>query len=95
MPTKTMDGVPYPAGAFLYVPDPAKPSTWKLRIGDRKGKPDVAQMGAAAAALTVGYRGRTVDLPDDLKARLIAKLRGIYKRLKEEPPSSIADAVAE
>ena len=27
---KTEDGVQYPAKAFAYVPDPNKPSTWKL-----------------------------------------------------------------
>ena len=31
---KTEDGVQYPAQAFAYVPDPYKPSTWKLRLWD-------------------------------------------------------------
>ena len=32
--TKEVDGKEYPASEFAYVPDPEKPSTWKLPIFD-------------------------------------------------------------
>ncbi|MEC9058100.1 MAG: hypothetical protein VX410_01025, partial [Actinomycetota bacterium] len=32
--TKREDGEDFPAEAFAYVPDPEKPSTWKLRLWD-------------------------------------------------------------
>lgn len=46
-PMKTEDGKQYPAEAYLYMPDPEKPSTWKLRIWEDIGKWQLS-LGAAA-----------------------------------------------
>jgi len=80
--TKTDNGVKFTAAAYLYVPDPDKPSTWKLRIQETPGKVTVRQLGRAAAALSPkGYRGRRVSLPaDDRRVcakKLISKYRGL------------------
>lgn len=68
--TKTDDGNEYPAKAYAYVPDPEKPSTWKLRLWQT---PEMGvtrrQVGLAIAALGKGYRGNRVRIPSaDLPA---------------------------
>lgn len=66
-PMKTEDGVPYPAEAFAYVPDPEKPSTWKLRLWeDPEKKETPRQAGLAIAALSPGgFRGNRVEIPSE------------------------------
>ena len=45
---KTEDGEVFPASDYAYVPDPEKPSTWKLRLTSTPGgKPDSRIVGAA------------------------------------------------
>lgn len=62
--TKTDDGEEYPAEAYAYVPDPDKPSTWKLRLWQTpEMKVTRRQVGLAVAALGKGYRGQRVQLP--------------------------------
>jgi len=84
--TKTEDGESYPASAFAYVPDPDKPSTWKLRLWeDPEKKVTKAQLGRAAAALSPGgFRGNKVDLPSNAVAGVKAKIRAAYKKLGVE-----------
>jgi hypothetical protein len=74
--TKTVDGKSYPASDFLVMGDPEKPSTWHLPV-KRNGKPNHRLMGAAKAALTVGYRGNKYEGPDKQKA--ISKLKALYR----------------
>ena len=58
-----MDGKEYPASEFAYVPDPEKPSTWKLPIFDAH------HVGGALAAMTSDYRGNPAEIPErDRKA---------------------------
>jgi len=54
---KEVDGNWYPASEFAYVPDPEKPSTWKLPIFDMR------HVGGAEAALDSDYRGNPVEIP--------------------------------
>lgn len=63
--TKREGGEDFPAQAFAYVPDPQKPSTWKLRLWDSLAdKVTAAQVGRAVAALGAGgFRGNRVQLP--------------------------------
>ena len=84
---KTEDGEKYPAAAFLYVPDPEKPSSWKLRIWETVAKKVTRrQLGRAAAALSPGgFRGQRVDLPSGEVGRVKAKLRALYKGLGVGP----------
>ena len=49
--TKKVDGEAHPASDFAYVPDPEKPSTWKLPIFNMR------HVGGALAAMTSDYRG--------------------------------------
>ena len=76
--TKTVDGKPRPAGDFLVVEDPDKPSTWHLPV-KVNGKPDHKLMAAARAALTApgGHRGKKYEGPD--KAAALKKLKALYK----------------
>lgn len=53
-----MDGEAHPASDFAYVPDPEKPSTWKLPIFNMR------HVGGALAAMTSDYRGTPVEIPE-------------------------------
>lgn len=83
--TKTVDGVALPAGAFAYVPDAEKPSTWKLPLytsaASVPDSPDAARVGAAVAALGPrGYRGRRVEIPSSDRAKVIGRVRAAWLR---------------
>ena len=84
-PYQTRDGKPYPKEAFLYVPDPEKPSTWKLPIAEYvNGKLVVTRRKLAQAALAIGpkgFRGNRVQLPDGVKKDVIKKLLNWFKKL--------------
>ena len=82
-PMKTEDGEQYPASAFAYVPDPEKPSTWKLRIWESlTAKATRAQLGRASAALSPGgYRGNRVEIPTDDLPAVKKKIRSAYRSL--------------
>lgn len=56
--TKKVDGEAHPASDFAYVPDPEKPSTWKLPIFNMR------HVGGALAAMTSDYRGNPVEMKD-------------------------------
>ena len=80
--TKTEGDFEFTADAYLYVPDPEKPSTWKLRIEEEPGKVTVAQLGRAAAALGPGFRGQRVDLEPDARRAAARKLIALYRKLE-------------
>jgi len=93
---KTEGGVEYPASAYLYVPDKDKPSTWKLRYknyADGNLEIDQEQLGKAVAAFSPGgYRGNQVELPDEDRKKVLAKIKSIYRDLgvdEEEWPETI------
>ncbi|RLC65116.1 MAG: hypothetical protein DRI01_01965 [Chloroflexi bacterium] len=93
---KTDGGQKYTANDYLYVPDPNKPSTWKLRVAEYvngKKQITVAQLGRAAAALSPGgFRGQKVQLPPGEISKVKSKLRSLYKKLGVKPedmPASI------
>lgn len=70
----TKDG--HSRGDHLVQGEADDPSTWHLPV-KTGGKPDRRLMGAAKAALTVGYRGNKYEGPD--KAEALRKLRAMYK----------------
>lgn len=73
--TKREGGEDFPASAFAYVPDPEKPSTWKLRLWDSLSeKATTAQVGRAVAAMGKGFRGNKVSIPD-------ADIAGVKKKV--------------
>lgn len=96
--TKTEGGKHFPASDYAYVPDPEKPSTWKLRLTSEPGaEPDPAIVGAAAAALGPGYRGQKVDLPSNVRSAVVARVRAAWRKAnpdKEDTdmPNGIAKA---
>lgn len=83
---KTEDGEKYPAAAFAYVPDPEKPSEWKLRLWeDPTQKVTRRQLGAAAAALSPGgFRGQKVQIPSADLPAVKRKIRAEYRKLDVE-----------
>lgn len=94
--TKTEDGVEYPASAYLYVPDPDKPSTWKLRYKEYvDGRLQVtrAQLGRAATALSPGgFRGNRVELPEEDRKKVERKLLALYREHGWEPPRHLEES---
>lgn len=93
MAYKTDGGERYPPEAYLYVPDPNKPSTWKIRIWESPDRKITrAQLGRAAAALVEGFRGQVVDLPLPERKRLARKLVSLYREIgasDDEIPESL------
>ena len=81
--TKTEDGVEFPAAAFAFVPDPTKPSTWKLRLWETPDKKVTAtQVGRAIAALGPGgFRGNRVQIPAADLSGVKAKVRRAWKQV--------------
>lgn len=93
-PMKTEDGVEFPAEAFAYVPDPEKPSTWKLRLWeDPEKKVTARQVGMAVAALGAGFRGQKVDIPGEDLAAVKGKVRSAWSKAnpdrEDEMPSML------
>lgn len=79
--TKTEGGQQFPASDYAYVPDPEKPSTWKLRLTSTPGgDPDPRIVGAAAAALGPGFRGNRVEIPSGDRARVVARVRRAWRQ---------------
>ena len=76
-------GNSYPATAYAYVPDPSKPSEWKLRLWeDPQQKVTRAQLGRAAAAFSPGgFRGEQVQIPVADQAAVKAKIHSAYTTL--------------
>lgn len=78
---KTEGGKEFPASDYAYVPDPEKPSTWKLRLTSEPGEgPDPRIIGAAVAALGEGFRGQKVQVPEKDRAAVIARVRAAWKK---------------
>lgn len=74
--TKKVNGVAHERGDFLVAEDANDISTWRLPV-KVNGQPDPKLMGAAKAALTVGYRGNKYEGPG--KAEALKKLKALYE----------------
>lgn len=73
---KVEDGKTFTAADFAYVPDPAQPSTWKLRLTSEPGaNPDPGIVAAAVAALGEGFRGNKVEIPDSDRPAVLDKVK--------------------
>lgn len=89
-PMKTENGVKFPAEAYAYVPDPEKPSTWKLRLWETPEKKETPrQVGMAVAALGPGFRGNKVEIPPEDLPKVIRRVREAW--LKVHPNASEED----
>jgi hypothetical protein len=77
---QTQGGQCFPASDYAYVPDRTKPSTWKLRLTSTPGgKPDSGIVGAAAAALGPGFRGRKVQIPSSARGAVVSRVRAAWR----------------
>ena len=88
--TKTEADGSHPASDYAYVPDPNKPSTWKLRIDTKQNV-----SGAAAAMGPGGFRGQPVQMPMADRAAVKNKIRAAWRKFNpdkadSEMPPSIA-----
>lgn len=90
---KTEYGRQFPMGDYAYVPDPKKPSTWKLRLTADPGAGVNARIvGAAVAAVgPTGFRGRKAQIPNKdlpkVKAKILAAWKKLHPDAKELPAS--------
>jgi len=76
---KTEGGKKFPAGDYAHVPNPDKPSTWKLRLtSEPGGSPDPRIVGMAVAALGEGFRGNKVGIPAKDRAKVVARVRAAW-----------------
>ena len=95
--TKREAGADFPAGAFAFVPDGERPSTWKLRLFDKvadveANQPSIVQTGQAVAALgPSGFRGNPVDLPPGERSAVIRRVRAAWLRAREDDDVSRDD----
>lgn len=85
-----------PAKCYAYVPDPEKPSTWKLRYLNADGSVDETHLAAAAAAFSPGgFRGQKVQIPAENVAAVKKKLVAAYHKLGKkdaEIPKQLLEA---
>lgn len=103
-PKKTEAGKEFPAGAFAFVPEPDKPSTWKLKLFDEPAdvpdKPSVRLTAAAAAALGPGFRGQKVKLPADARESVKQKVRAAWLKARrlagnDDPEADLPNVLKE
>lgn len=85
--TKKVGGKSHPAGDFLVVEDPEKPTTWHLPV-KTNGKPDRKLAAGAWAALFSpgGFRGKKYAGPGIADAK--RKLKALYKAQDWDTPGS-------
>lgn len=63
---------------YAYVPDPNKPSTWKLRIDD------VTHVAGAIGAIGKGFRGNKVIIPKSAMPGVKAKIRKAWLKFHKD-----------
>lgn len=96
--TKTEDGVKFSASAYLIIPNPAAPSTWKIRLEESAGHVTVARLGRAAAALGPGFRTGKEQITKEERPEAIRKLRTLYREqgvAKADLPSILQQGLYE
>lgn len=76
--TKTEGNEELPASAYAYVPDPEKPSTWKLRIDD------AGHVGGAIAAIGKGFRGQKANIPSADLPAVKRKIRAAWLKFHKD-----------
>lgn len=79
------------ASDYAYVPDPGKPSTWKLRIDDKN------HVAGALAALGKGFRGKKVDIPANDLPAVRRKVMAAWKKFNpnKKAPSMLGNSASD
>lgn len=91
---KSVGGKSFPASDWAYVPDPSKPSTWKLRLtATPGGPPDARIVGAAVAALGAGFRGNKVEIPAGDLPKVKARVRAAWKKANAGKNETMPDVL--
>lgn len=92
---KREGGLDFPPRDFAYVPNPAQPATWRLRLTEEPGKVSLDQLQRAAAAISpAGFRGNRVEIPPAAASSVKRRLLAEFRRLKVDE-SEIPAAVKE
>lgn len=93
--TKRDGGVEYQASDYADVPDPDKPSTWKLLLAeDRSGNFTAAQVGRAITALQPGgFRGNRVDIGSSKQA-VISRIQSAIGKVPEEARANLRERLS-
>lgn len=92
-PIKREGGIDFPAQDYAWVPDPAKPATWKIRLTESPGKVSLAQLGKAAATLsTGGFRGQKAQIPQTALSAVKRRIRAEYRKMGV-PETSIPSSI--
>lgn len=73
-PKKTEMGKAFGAGDFAYVPDPAKPATWKLRLTDTPGGQPVSDI-VDAAVVSLGKAFGADDVTPEVHAEIVKRVQ--------------------
>jgi len=84
---KTEDGEEVPSGAFAYVPDPSKPSTWRLRIDSPKF------ITNAVSSIGKGFRGDKVRIPQEEMPAVKRKIRAAWLKFHKDKKGGDLPAV--
>lgn len=86
---KREHGIDYPPADYAYVPDPATPSTWKIRLTEAPGQVTIAQLNRAAAQIQASGKS---GVPGTALAAVKRRIRQEYRTLKV-PENNIPAAV--
>ena len=85
VPTKRENGMDFPAQAYAYVPDPAEPATWALRVWETPELRETrAQIGQATRNLG------SVRIPPQDVGMAQAGIRDALARLREREAAGLA-----
>lgn len=92
---KREHGMDFPPRDYALVPDPNRPTTWRLRLTETPGKVTELQLQKAAAALSpAGYNGNRLELPGATLTSVKRRLLAEFRRLKVDEgriPASVKE----
>lgn len=79
---RSENGMQFSRTDYAYVPDPDRPSTWRLRIAERPGKITVQQLNRISTALSnQGLNNKKMEIPEEAVASVKKRIRYEYRRL--------------
>lgn len=85
---KRENGMDFPARDYAYAPDPAKPSTWRVRLTESPGKVTLTQLTRAAMLLrTEKTSGVPASALNHVRRRVRAEFRKLGVSDAKLPPS--------